>query len=336
MRMDKLRAIQYFNRTVETGSFTAAARSLEVSTPAVTKLVAALERTLGAPLLVRARRGLTLTAEGERYYATSRRLLAEFQAFEARFNTRAQSVSGTLAVGLGPALAQYCVMPRIERFRQAFPDVELIVHSISKSKDLHAYHLDLGVLVGWPIERELVVKRLAQLRNVICASPQYWREHGTPPEPAALKNHHCLVFRSTGRTLLDQWIFERNGARSVVDVTGKLRFDDRNWVTEAACAGAGVARVGDLTSAPLLAGGQLVPVLTDWECVDAPIVFAAYRPNQRYSRLVRAFIEFLGNVFLELAAERWPAPISSVVRSSKPAWYAHAPGRDSKRGTGLS
>lgn len=319
--MDKLRAIQYFNRAVESGSFTAAARSLDVSIPAVTKLVGALERTLGTALLVRTRRGLALTSEGERYFAISRRLQSEFQALEERFGARSRLVRGTLSVGLGPALGQFCVMPRIAGFHQAFPDVELIIRSISTSKDLLGHHLDVGVLVGWPIERALVAKRLAQLRNVICASPRYWREHGMPTEPIALKHHQCMVFRSTGGKLLDQWIFERGGERSVVDVAGKLRFDDRNWLAEAACCGAGVARIGDLTSAPLLANGQLVPVLNDWECVDAPIVFAAYRPSQRDSKLVRAFLQFLEGVFADLEAERLPVPAVGAVRTTKPAWY---------------
>jgi DNA-binding transcriptional LysR family regulator len=113
--LDKLRAMQYFNRSVEHGSFSAAARSLSISIPAVTQMIDALERSLGVELLHRSTRGLSLTAEGERYYKTSSRLAAEFMDLELRASSRSGKPHGTLTVGLRPTIGQYCVMPRITR-----------------------------------------------------------------------------------------------------------------------------------------------------------------------------------------------------------------------------
>src|SRR5437660_1423629 len=114
--MDKLRAIHYFNRSAETGSFAAAARSLDVSPPAVTQLVASLEVSLGVALFYRSTRGISLTADGERYYEVSRTAADELQDIEQRLRARGTKPRGTLTIGMRSAVGQNCVMPRIARF----------------------------------------------------------------------------------------------------------------------------------------------------------------------------------------------------------------------------
>jgi DNA-binding transcriptional LysR family regulator len=326
--MDKLRAMQYFNRAVESGSFTAAARSLDVSTPAVTQLVGALERALGVALLHRTPRGLSLTPDGERYYETSRRVAAELQDLELRLGARATKPRGTLTVGMLPAVAKHCVMPRITRFLARYPDIELVTKPWRTVQDFSTENLDLAVLIGWPDARELVVRPLAQTRFIVCAAPEYWMRHGRPHEPEALRDHHCLVFRR-GATLLDRWIFEKDGEQRTIDVKTRLISDDRTWLDEAACAAAGVVRFSDLTVGHYLSSGSLVPVLTDWEALEAPQMFAVYRRSERHSKLVRVFVDFLVEVFAELEAERTPLPAAGVLRVPKPGWAGRAHGRQS-------
>jgi DNA-binding transcriptional LysR family regulator len=327
--MDKLRAIQYFNRAVETGSFAATARSLDVSGPAVTQLIGALERFLGIRLFHRTARGLSLTADGERYYEISRRVAGDLHDIEQRLGPRGTKPRGTLTVGLRQVVAQHCVMPRIARFLARFPDVELVTRPVGMVQDIDKENLDIAVLVGWPPDRDLVIRPLAQTRYVVCASPEYWMREGTPHEPEELRRHNCLVYRGMVEVVLDRWTFEKDGERRAVDVTSRLCSDDRTWLDDAACAGAGVIRGADLMLSRYLRSGLLVPVLTDWTCLDAPMVFAAYRPSQRNSKLVRVFIEFLIDVFGELERERWPAPSGSIQRVSKPAWFGRAHGRHS-------
>ncbi|MGB7541882.1 MAG: LysR family transcriptional regulator [Burkholderiales bacterium] len=327
--MDKLRAIQYFNRTVESVSFTAAARSLNVSTPAVTQLVGALERSLGVALFHRSTRGVTLTPEGERYYETSRRLAAELRDLELRFAPRGAKPRGTLRVGIRPVVRRNCVMPRIARFLEQYPDIELVTKSLHTMQPFDAENLDVAVQIGWPVQRELVVRPLAQTRNIVCASPEYWMRKGRPQEPEALRNHHCLLFRSAVGVLLDRWSFEKSGERRAVDVTGRLLSDDRDEIDAAACAGAGVIRVADLTAVPYLSSGLLVPVLTDWEAADAPMIFATYRRTERHSKLVRVFVDFLVEVFAELEAGRMPEMPDGTLRAPKPDWWSRARGRHS-------
>ena len=327
--MDKLRAIQYLNRAVEAGSFAAAARSLDVSTPAVAQLIGALERSLGVVLLHRTTRGLSLTADGGRYYETSRRITADLHDLEQSIGARGANLRGTLTVGMRAAVGQNCVMPRITRFLARFPDVELVIKPARTAQDIDEEKLDVAVLMGWPSERDLAVRPLAQTRYVVCASPEYWMREGRPHEPEELRKHHCLLFRSSSEILLDRWIFEKKGERRTVDVNSRLLSDDRPWLDEAACAGAGVIRLADITLSRYLSSGLLVPVLTDWEALEAPTIYAAYRRSQRSSKMVRAFLDFLVEVFAEFESERSPALTTGTPRVLKPDWFGRAHGRQS-------
>jgi DNA-binding transcriptional LysR family regulator len=328
--MDKLRAMHYVLRTAEAGSFAAAAKSLDVSTPAVSQLVNALERSLGVRLFHRTNQGLSLTPDGERYYEASRRIAADVSDLERSLGPRDARLRGTLTVGIRLALGQYCIMPRIARFLARYPDIELVNKPARTVRDIDEQKLDVAVLLGWPSERNVVVRALAQTRYVVCASPDYWNRAGRPREPDELSAHHCLLFRSSGDILLDRWIFEKAGERRTVDVKSRLVTDDRPWLDEAACGGAGVMRLADLTLTRQFASGALEPVLTDWEALEAPTIFAAYPPAQRHSRLVRAFLEFLAEVFAELENERRPLVSGRVARVPKPEWFGRARGRQSK------
>ena len=330
--MDKLRAIQYFNRAVESGSLASAARSFDVSTAAVSQLVGSLERSLGVTLFHRTTRGLSLTADGERYYEISRKVAADLYDVEQRLGPRGAKPRGTLTVGMRPAVGQHCVMPQITRFLARFPDVELVTKPLQTLEDIDAQNLDLAVMVGWPPERDLVVRLLAQTRLVVCASPEYWMREGKPDEPEELLHHHCLVLRGAGGALLDRWSFEKNGQRRTVDVRSHLLSDHRSWIDEAACAGAGVIRLPDLTLSRYLSSGLLVPALIDWEGLEAPTIFAAYRRAQRQSKLVRVFLDFLVEVFAELANERPMATGRGIPRVPKPEWFGRAHGRQSAYG----
>ncbi|MFM9883106.1 MAG: LysR family transcriptional regulator [Burkholderiales bacterium] len=327
--MDKLRAIQYLTCAVEAGSFTAAAKSLDVSTPAVAQLIRALERSLGVVLLHRTTRGLSLTADGERYYEASRRIMADLRDLEQNLGPRGAKPRGTLTVGMRQAVGLNCVMPRITRFLARFPDIELVTKPARSAQDIDDKKLDVAVLMGWPSERDLIVRPLVQTRYVVCASPAYWMREGRPHEPEELRHHHCLLFRSSSEILLDRWIFEKDGARRTVDVKSRLLSDDRPWLDEAACGGAGMIRLAEITLSRYLSSGLLVPVLTDWEALEAPTIYAAYRRNQRSSKLVRAFLEFLVEVFAELENERSSARASGISRVPKPEWFGRTHGRQS-------
>jgi len=328
--MDKLRAIQYFNRAAEGGSFAAAARAFDVSTPAVSHLVGLLERYLGVVLLHRSTHGISLTADGERYYDGSRKVTEELLHLEHSLGPRGSRPHGTLTVGMRHSLGQYCIMPRITKFLARFPDVELAMKPVMTLRDLDTKRLDLALMVGWPSDHNVVVRPLVQTRHVVCASPDYWMRAGRPLQPDDLADHCSVVFRGASSALLDRWTFEKEGDRRTIDVKGHLVSDDVTWVHAAACAGAGVIRSTDVIVGSYLASGTLVPVLTDWEALEAPTIFAAYPPKQRQSKLVRVFVDFLVEAFGELKKEQ--APLlrgGQPSRVPKPAWFGRTEGRQS-------
>ena len=323
--MDKLRAIEYFNRATETGSFSAAARSFDVSTSAVTQLLASLDRSLGVLLFHRTSRGISLTSDGKRYYRVSRLVAGELQAVEQRLGPSGARPRGMLTVGMRSNVAQGCVLPRIGRFLATFPEIELILKPVESIEQIEAQDIDLAVMTGWPPERDYVVRYLAQTHLVVCASPEYWLREGKPEHPEELARHHCLLLRSSGGALLDRWTFEKNGERRVVDVKGRLLSDVGSWVDVAACAGVGICKL----DRHYFTAGKLVPVLTDWQVLEAPLHFAVYRPAQRQSKLVRVFLDFLVEVFAELESECDSASDHLTARVSTPEWYGHAHGRQS-------
>jgi DNA-binding transcriptional LysR family regulator len=326
--VDKLRAIQYFNRAVETGSFAAAARSLAVSTPAVTQLVSALERSLGLLLVHRSPRGLLLTPDGERYYRTSQRLVSDLRELEQQLGAGGGKPRGTLTVGMRQSVAEHCVMPRIASFLSRFPDVELVTRAVT-TEQVERQSLDVAVMVGWPPEGSLVSRHLAQTRHIVCASADYWAKTGKPQHPSELRDHHCLVFRNDEGMLVDRWSFSKEGKQCSVDVRTRLLSDNRSWLDAAALAGAGVMRVTDLTSGRYFLSGRLVPVLTDWDSMEAPTIYAVYARAQRRSKLLRVFLDFLAEVFEDAERERMPAPAKPVARVPQPRWFGHDRGRQS-------
>lgn len=329
--MDKLRAIQYFNHAVETGSFAATARTFDVSTPAVTYMIGALERTLGTKLLHRSSQGVTLTAAGERYYEGVRKVTVDLDDLERRIAVSGPDPKGVLAVGIANTLALGHLMPRISQFSARYPAIDLVlkpVHAVTVA-DMDQRNIDLAITIGWPPTTELAIRTLAELRQVVCASPEYWDRAGRPVVPEDLRGHRALIFRSTGGALLDRWAFEKNGEKRVVDVNAVIASDEPSWIIQAARAGAGVVRITDLPSAEHLRSGALIPALTDWTTIEAPTIFAAYRPRQRNSKLIRAFIDFAHEVFREAQAERHGLPVGESRAGARPDWFGRTRGPQS-------
>jgi DNA-binding transcriptional LysR family regulator len=325
--MDKLRALQYFSQAAKHGSFGKTARALNVSPAAVTQLIAELERSLGALLFNRSTRGVTLTAAGEQYLTVVSQIETSLAEAELRIGSKGPQPRGTLTVGMRTGVGQTCVMPHIGKFFARYPEIELVVKPMESLDLFDQSNVDIAVMTGWLPARDFVVRRLAQARNIVCASPAYWSRNGIPAKPEDLINHECLVFRSSGGALMDQWIFERHGERRNIKVQGRLRSDGIAWVDPAACAGAGVIRKSDYTLARYIESGMLVPALTDWEDTDAPEHFVAYRPAQRRSTTVRAFVDFLVEVFEEIGSKLAQTTPLSIKGAEAPAWYGRVHGK---------
>lgn len=320
--MDKLRALQYFIASAEERSLSGAARRLDVSVPAVSKLITSLERTLGTSLFDRTVHGLTLTSNGEIYFEACQPILDQLVAADEAFKGSTINVRGTLVVGSPQMLAQHCLLPALPRFHARYPDIQIDIRDAFQPTGADAGAVDVFVLWGWTEQSpDLVQRRIGQSRFLICASPGYWIANGVPLRPKDLERYACLLFRTPEGTVHDLWQFERNGVKESVTAKGWLVSSHRDVALDAALAGEGVVRLTDLTIRPHIQGGQLVPVLLDWDMRDAPPVDILYRPNQRRIPRARVFIDFVTELFREMEMDSGEKT-GTHLRAERPRWWA--------------
>lgn len=328
--MDKLRALQYFIAAAEEGSFSGAARRMDVSVPSVAKLVSSLERELGIRLMDRSPQGLTLTQDGEAYLETCGPLVRQLADADRAVSASPREVERTLVVGAPGLLSRLVLIPALGSFRARHPNIQIDLRMIDQLTvtDAQAQGLDILVALGWPGNVSLVQRRLAQSRLIVCASPDYWERHGVPARPGDLASHQCLLVRSPEGTVLDLWRHVRGAEHEEVAVRGWLISQSRDYVLEAVLGGLGVGRFADLSVWPHVRDGTLQPALVEWDSNDSPPFSALYRPEARGDRDVQGFIAFLGELLGGIERECQRA-IGARPRATRPGWYAKRQGRAS-------
>lgn len=319
--MDKLRALSYFAASAEYASFSAAARRFDVSTAALAKLVGALERELGIRLFDRHPRGLSLTGAGSAYLEACQPALRQLSLADEQARASHSAIRGNIVVGIQPVIAQECLTERLPRFLSLHPEVSLDVRYFMRPSEEAIRGVDLMLVVGWTQASDLVQKRLGGVSLVVCASPAYWKARGVPRHPSELAQHNCLSVRSSqSGALMDLWRFQRDVEQVAVPVRGNVMADNvhRDLVRDLIVAGVGVGRIleWDLHRDRHLARGALVPALLDWTSVEVPPVTLLYPPSVRRIPRVRAFIDFVTQVFSELEVQR-PSPAPP---SEQPRW----------------
>lgn len=300
--MDKLRALHYFASAAAEKSLSAAARRHGVSAPAVAKLINALEKVLGARLFDRTARGLTLTAEGERYLEACEPALAQLDDADERLRASTLRPRGTVVVGVQHVIARGCLTAALPHFHERYPDIELDIRDFQRVTDEQVSGVDVMLVLGWPKVEDLVLRRIAAGRFLVVASPAYWAKHGMPRRPMDLERHVCLPIRAVDGTVMDEWTFTRGAEQECVTARGWLTTSNahRDLVIELALAGHGVVRILDWTELPALASGSLVRALADWESTEAPPVNLLYRASVRRVPRVRLFIDFATELFRDI------------------------------------
>jgi LysR family transcriptional regulator, regulator for bpeEF and oprC len=315
--MDKLRALDYFVASAEEGSFAGAARRLEVSVPAVQKLVTLLEHSLGIRLFERSVRGVALTASGHTYLEACHPLLAELVAVDEALRRSQQRPTGTLVIGAHSQLARHLLLPALPRFHTQYPDIQIDVRVIHRLTDADAQLADVFVLHGWPEADDLVHRQLGHTKALIVGTPDYWASRGIPGHPRELEKHVCVLMRNPAGIVIDLWEFGRGAEKASVKVNGWLCSNGREVVLDGVLAGEGIARLSHLTTRSHLEAGRLVPVLLDWEVQGGPPVNVLFRSNQRRTPRVRLFLDFVAALLRNIEAEDQRS-------AARPHW--HQPG----------
>jgi len=316
--MDQLRAMRYFVAAAEGGSFSAAARKIDVSVPAVVKLVAGLEQLHGVRLFERTTQGLSLTSQGAAYLEDCRAALATVDQADERLRSRSSTAHGTVVVGVQAVIARGFLAAELKRFHAQWPQIQIDLRDFDRGTEEQLSGVDVFLVMGWPKNETLVHKAIGASRFHVVATPEYWRRHGMPVHPGELRDHRCLLLRGVDGTVMDLWEFTRGEERASLVANGWFVASNahRDTLFDLLMGGEGVFRVLDWTVREHLASGRLACALEDWESVDAPPVNLLFRPSVRRSAAVRAFMDFVTERFAALEAAR-QRPVQG---SSRPDW----------------
>jgi DNA-binding transcriptional LysR family regulator len=289
--MDRLGLMETYIRVLEAGSFSSAARHLNVGQPTVSKSIAQLEKLLGVRLLIRSPRGLKASEAGQTYYEHARRAIAE--AEEAAFAARATDarLTGRLRVSAGITFTKLYLVPRLSAFLAAHPNlsVEFVLHD--GKIDLIEEGVHIGLRYGPLCDCALVGRRLACTRRLVLGTPDYFRRVGIPTSPAELLDHEAVIYtHDLGGT--NAWSFRKDDSETSIPISGRLRLDASEAVRAAVLGGLGFTIASQWIFAPELASGAVRAVLTEWTLPNTEL-WMVFPMGRMTSAKVRAFAAFV-------------------------------------------
>lgn len=293
--MQNLTDIAIFVKVVELSSFTAAAEAMEMSQPVVSKSVTRLEEKLGARLLNRTTRRLSLTEAGSELYRRSVRALEEIENAElevARFQTEPR---GTLKVSAPMSFSILHLGSTIQPFMERNPGVTIELSLDDRQVDLVEEGFDVAIRIGRLQESSLVARKITPCRQVICASPAYLKKRGIPEAPEDLLEHNVIVysFLSNAR----EWrLTDAAGELHVVPINGSIHSNNGLVNRAAAVAGAGIVMLPTFYIGDQLRSGELKPILCQFRPLEIAL-YAVYPERRNLTPKVRAFVDFLAATF---------------------------------------
>jgi len=286
-----------FVRVVEARSFVAAAQTLGMSPSAISKAVSRLEERLGARLLNRTTRSLSMTDLGVSFYERCRTALSQLDQAESEVSESRGIPRGKLRVDVPISLGRRILVPALPRFIQQYPELTIQMSMNDRVLDLVQEGIDAAMRVGQLSDSSLIARRVGSLRGVTCASPEFIERVGEPKDPGDLKPEHCIPMFKLGNNQVREWIFQKGSETRSVYPAGPLSFSDPESAVAAAVSGAGFVRSLDFTVEAQIAAGLLVPVLQDWNDGAHWPVSVVYPQHRQPTAKIKAFIEFAVGLF---------------------------------------
>jgi DNA-binding transcriptional LysR family regulator len=287
--------MQFFLLVAKHGSLAAAARAIDLTPPAATKRLAALESRLGVRLLNRTTRTLSLTSEGETYLQHATRILAEIREMEDIVSQGRSTPRGLLRVNATLGFGRTTIAPLVSAFATRYPEVEVQMEVTDRPIDLVESGFDLAIRFGALPDKRLNARKIMSNRRFLCASPGYLERHGTPRSLADLTNHRCIIHRQNDDAY-GIWRFMHHDHSEVIKVHGMLSSNDGDIVLGWALDGHGILIRSEWDLAKYLDSGRLKIVLPEFELPSADLF--VYYPSKRNQTIrARAFIDFLVEQF---------------------------------------
>ena len=291
--MDRIVAAKVFVTIAECGSLSGAAELLDMSRAMVTRYLAEMETWAGARLFHRTTRRINLTAAGDITLLRCQELLSLADKVPGVGDTGDEEPSGILRIACSQSLAQATVAAAIaaylKRHRQAAVDLRIDNRAVNLVEE----RIDLAIRITNQLDPGVIARPLGICHSVVCASPAYLREHGTPRQAAELATHDCLTYTYFGKSL---WHFEHAGTTVSVPVSGSLSANESVVLLQAAVEGAGISLQPVFSAAPLIASGQLVALLPGYQPHSMGI-HAIYMSRAHPRAISRTMLAFLAEWF---------------------------------------
>lgn len=288
---DGISDLEFFVLLANAGSLTATAQQLGVTSPTVSKRLAALERRLGVRLMNRTTRRVGLTSEGEAYLTDGSRLLDELHLLEQKVAGARAVPRGLLRVHATLGFGRHHIAPAVSEFLHKYPDVEVQLHLSDRPLQMVEHGFDVAIRIGEIPDSQLTMRTIAHNRRLLCAAPAYLGKAGKPKRPADLQTHRCIVIRESDETY-GTWHLHQGVKSETVKVRGSVSTNDGECAMRMALDGHGILLRSEWDIAPYLRSGRLQLVLPDWEAPPANIV-ALYPTRHNLSARTRVFVDFL-------------------------------------------
>ncbi|HEY0847771.1 MAG TPA: LysR family transcriptional regulator [Noviherbaspirillum sp.] len=290
--MERLAEMMTFAKVVETKSFSAAAQALATSKSLVSKQVANLESALGVRLLNRTTRRMSLTEIGAAYYEHCARIAQEIDAAAETVTQLQAEPRGVLRLTSPVIFASLHLAPALESFLKRHAHVEVELNATDRVVDIVEEGYDLAIRITDNPAPRMIARKIAPVRWVTCASPDYLARHGTPRTPQELMQHHCLVYQGVP-ALRSGWRYAVGNREIAIHPTGKVRVNNSEVLLQLALDGAGIVIFPTYVLGPHLRSGRLKEILPDSVANPDMSLYATYLPNRYMQPKVRAFIDHL-------------------------------------------
>jgi DNA-binding transcriptional LysR family regulator len=288
--MDRFQMLNVYVAVAEAQGFAAAARRLNMSPPAVTRCIAALEDHLDVKLLQRTTRYVRTTEAGDRYLEDAKRILAEIDVADATATGINATPAGHIAITAPVLFGRQFVIPAIVEYLNRYPATEVGVTLLDRVVNMLEEGIDVGLRIGKLPDSTMRALPVGSVRMVLCASPEYLKTYGTPTQPEDLINHNIIA--STAGNNLMNWRFTNNGKQQDIRLNVRLCVNTNDAAIEAATQGFGITRLLSYQVASQISDGNLKIILNHWEPEPLPVNIV-HREDRHGAAKVRAFIDLL-------------------------------------------